>query len=376
MKIIYIAPSTIPSETANSVQVMKVCQALTRLGHDTQLVVPGTIFSDLTGLKQHYGLQTVFPIRWIPFGKGWRKIDFDLKAVMLARIEQADIIYTRLVWVAFLAGLRRIPTILEMHEVPSGSFGPLIYRLFLSQKSKKLTVFITRALKDRIESKLNLHHCPVATFVAPDGVDLERYKDLPDAAEARSQLHLPERFTAVYSGGFYPGRGLEILLDLAAAFPEVQFLCIGGKPEAVESWQNKIDDMNIQNVKLTGFIANSQLPLYQAAADILLMPYRRQVAGSSGGDIASVTSPMKLFEYMACGRAILSSDLPVLHEILNDKNAAFYPPEDLAALVQTFKKLKEDRNLRSSLGSRAKQDVVKYSWNERMKSILLFFNSL
>jgi glycosyltransferase involved in cell wall biosynthesis len=57
------------------------------------------------------------------------------------------------------------------------------------------------------------------------------------------------------------------------------------------------------------------------------MPYKSKVAGNSGGDIAQVTSPMKLFEYLACGRAILTSDLPVLREVLSENNAAFYPPE-------------------------------------------------
>jgi glycosyltransferase involved in cell wall biosynthesis len=374
MRIAYIAPSNIPSETANSVQVMKVCQALTQLGHETHLFVPGKTFSDFQTLKTHYGLITEFPITWVPFVPVMRKIDFAWKSISMAANENSDVIYTRLLWVALLAGLRHFPVILEMHEVPSGRVGPFLYRFYLKQKNKKLTVFITAALKTLIEARNGVVHYVKQSFIAPDGVDLERYKNLPSAKEAREQLGLPERFTAVYSGGFYPGRGLEILLDLAAAYPDVQFLCIGGSPEAVHVWQSKCEAMRLKNLILTGFIANEKLPLYQAAADILLMPYRRQVAGSSGGDISGVTSPMKAFEYLACGRAILCSDLPVLHEVLNVKNATFYPPEDLAGLVQAFAALKNDGSLRKSLSSQARQDVVKYSWKERMKAILVFFD--
>jgi hypothetical protein len=57
------------------------------------------------------------------------------------------------------------------------------------------------------------------------------------------------------------------------------------------------------------------------------MPYERSVAVSGGGDTADVCSPMKMFDYMAAGRAIISSDLPVLQEVLNEQNAVFCSPD-------------------------------------------------
>ena len=64
MKIAAIAGSTIPSDTANSLQVMKACQALVQIGHDVTLLVPGSK-NTTVDLKQHYGLQTEFPIEWL-----------------------------------------------------------------------------------------------------------------------------------------------------------------------------------------------------------------------------------------------------------------------------------------------------------------------
>jgi len=94
----------------------------------------------------------------------------------------------------------------------------------------------------------------------------------------------------------------------------VSFLLAGGEPEDVAALREKSANLGLSNVILTGFIPNADLPIYQAACDILLMPYQSQVAASSGGDIARYLSPMKLFEYLACGKPILSSDLPVLRE--------------------------------------------------------------
>ena len=79
---------------------------------------------------------------------------------------------------------------------------------------------------------------------------------------------------------------------------------------------------------------------------------------------------MKLFEYMACGRAILTSDLPVLHEVLNDGNGVFCPPDDLVAWVDTIQSLAADAPRRAHLAAQALQDVRQYSWRNRMEKII------
>jgi len=132
----------------------------------------------------------------------------------------------------------------------------------------------------------------------------------------------------------------------------------------------KVNDLGLKNVTLTGFIPNAELPQYQAACNILLMPYQRSVAASSGGNIARYLSPMKLFEYMACGRAIISSDLPVLEEILNHENAVLLPPDDLTAWVSAIQDLNANPEKRVQLGVQAQLDAQQYSWNARAQNII------
>jgi len=102
----------------------------------------------------------------------------------------------------------------------------------------------------------------------------------------------------------------------------------------------------------------------------LIMPYQQKVAASSGGDIARYLSPMKLFEYMACGRAIVSSDLPVLREILSPKTAILLPPEDQDAWVQAIVSLRENSTTCQQLGAAAKLQVNAYTWDVRASRIL------
>ena len=160
------------------------------------------------------------------------------------------------------------------------------------------------------------------------------------------------------------------MLDLAARLPEVNFLLMGGEPEEVDKIQERVAERGLENLILTGFIPNAELPKYQAACDVLLMPYQHKVAASSGGDIARYLSPMKLFEYLACGRAILSSDLPVLREVLSLENAVLLPPDDPDRWVEAILQMQMDAERRLVLGARARQDSKQYSWEARAERLL------
>lgn len=373
MKIAYIATSSIPSSTANSIQVVKVCEALIINGHEPHLIIPGRGEIDWSTFMHQYGVSKQFAIHRVPSHKHFKRFDFMIGALMKAQQLRVDLVYTRLPWVAVLAQIRRIPVILELHDLPAGKFGKPLFKRYIRSKSKKLTVLITRGLQTVIDNRYDIKISDKDSIIAPDGVDDERYQDLPDAPTARRELGLKQGLTAVYTGGFYKGRGLELLLELAKVNPQCQFLWVGGKAEAVKEWQSIINDLMLENIKLTGFIPNSKLPVYQAAADILLMPFGKVIAGSSGGNTAEVCSPLKMFEYMATGRAILTSDLPVLREVLNESNALFYAIEDFNDLKLKFSQLVTDAALRDRLSRQAKADVGQYSWKKRMEKIINAF---
>ncbi len=370
MNIAYLSAAVIPSWTANSVQVMKVCQALTQNGEEVTLYAPGKTSTTWEALASHYGVTARFPIRWISFTPAFKKIDFVFSALRLARKQQADLVYTRLLWAAVLGLLFRFPVILEIHDRPVGRMGARLLKRFARMRGRKKIVLITHALQEILETEFHPRFKEEEVIIAPDGVDLERDHEQLDPTEARKRLGLAEKFTAVYSGGFYEGRGLNTLVELAQQTPPVQFIWVGGREDIVIQWQDRLRRENVQNIQLTGFVDNKDLPLYQMAADILLMPYGKTVAGSSGGNIAGVSSPMKMFEYMASGRVILTSDIPVLREVLSERNAAFYKPEDMEDLVKQFSLLMADEPRRRQLSAQALLDVRQYSWKARMKKII------
>ncbi len=370
MKIACVASSRVPSTTANSIQVMKVCQALSQIGNEVRLWLPGNSPAGWDELQNLYGLTNRFEISWLRDRPFYRRYDLAFTAVMAAEKWQADLIYTWLPQAAWLGLQRSNIVVLEVHDRPTGKAGPWLLRKTAGSRGKKRLAVITRALEHALAKEFNIHIHPKDLVIAPNGVDLERYENLPTPAQARQQLGLPQKPTAVYSGHFYPGRGMDLLLDLARAFPQVQFLWVGGQPPAVQQWRKKIIEDGLENIQLTGFVENQKLPLYQAAAEFLFMPYETSVAGSSGGNSADICSPMKMFEYLACGRVIISSDLPVLSEILNQQNAVFCPPQDSGSWQQALQSLLDNPGRVVSLSERAKRDARAYTWRARAEKTL------
>ena len=396
MRIAIIAPTELPARRANTIQVMKMSQAFSSIGHQVNLLAPYNRGTRSTPpdfpweeLARLYGLQHRFPVKWLPARDQLRRYDYGLRAVQEARKMNVELVYTRLPQAAVLAPVLGLDTVLEVHELPQGTVGRRIFRTFLQSRRARRLVVISRALAQDISTQFTLPRTSADNepfmMILPDGVDLGRYTDLPEPVDARTRLVRlageglvdgklaglgTDRLTAGYTGHLYPGRGINLILALAGRLPGITFLLVGGEPGDVVHLQHLVSEHKLINVIATGFIPNQDLPLYQAACDLLLMPYQQQVAGSSGGDISSYLSPMKLFEYLACGRAILSSDLPVLREVLDDTNAVLLPHNDIDAWIDSITSLQEDDSQRQRLSEKARQDARQYSWTVRAEKLL------
>lgn len=382
MKIALITNSRIPSLTANSIQAMKVAQALMQLGHDIKMFAPAE--SDTASketLLSHYGLRLAPDLKLLPSIKRLKRFDFILHAQRAAKKFGADLIYTWLPQSAVLGLWSGYPVVLEMHADNSGMLGVWWMRQFWKAKGRKLMTVTTSALRKALERSTKLQFKDEAVLVAPNGVELEKYENLPSPSEARRQLNLKEGLTVGFTGHIYPGRGADLLFELARQMPQVNFLWVGGTPELAGFWKNKLTETGIANVTMTGFVKHEFIPLYQAAADVLLMPYSRSIAASSGQDIAEVINPMKMFEYMAAGRGIVSADLPSIREVLNAGSAVFVGAVEeenrewgIGRWKAEIENLLADEPRRLALGAQARKDVEQLTWVKREERIMKLFN--
>lgn len=377
MRICYVSSSTIPSLSANSVQVMKMCQAFAQLGHSVELINPDrsdrALLEGTQGIWDQYGVRETFPIHSLPVSRYLKEYDYAWGAARYARVQKPDLLFTRNLQTAAFAAAQGVPTCLELHEPPArmGVLRRVLFNRFMASSKAQGLIVISEALKAMIESDLSsTSGAPVLTF--HDGIDLERFESMPSPEAGRERLGLPrDQFTAVYCGHLYAGRGVEVVFALAKKFPSDRFLLIGGKPDDVRRCEAQSRELSLQNVEFTGFVANSKLPEYFTASNVLLMPYQRKVAISGGGgNTVEWMSPLKMFEYMAASRPILTSELPVLREVLDDDCAIFCEPDQHDQWAAAYLRLKSDPALAERLSSQALEKVKRYSWKARVAGIL------
>ena len=365
MNIICSTTTQLPSETANSIQAVMACEGLRRCGEDVRLYVPGSGEIAFEQVREHYDMHCEpFPVRYVRSAPRLHRMDFTLSVLSAGKGTHAPLHYTWTIQLAAAAAIRGLETAYEIHDLPTGG-GIRWFDLYTRAKAPKKVICITKALRDRLLAQFP-HLKEEDCLIMPNGFSPEDYAELPDLAGAKQAMGFsPERPAVSCSGHLYEGRGAELFLQLAARFPEADFHWFGGTPDAVGHWREEALRAGLANSFFHGFISRKDLPMAEAASDVLLMPYAKHIAGSGGGNSAEICSPMKMFEYMAEGRCILTAALPVIREVLDESCAVFCEPEDADAWEAGLRSVLEDAGLREKLAEEAKKRSENYTWQKR-----------
>jgi len=369
--IAYISSSEIPGKTANVIQVMKMVEAFMESGHKIVLTAIGNDENiDHVHLKRLYGVNNI-PDKFFLFPtKGRFGIyTYAIKAIICVRRHNVDMVYTRSIVIATLSTLFGLSTFLECHAPPQ-RVEKIFWRILINLSKFKRLIFISEALH-----KIMLKYIPkdkqFKIIIAHDGVDLKRYVNLPNSTTAKSRAGIPaDKMVVGYSGHLYSGRGVDIILNCAEYFSDWFFVIAGGNKKDIEIAKIEAERRSLGNIEFIGFINNATLAEKLSICDILLMPYQYNVMVSGNRlNTARWMSPLKMFEYMAMKRAIVSSDLPVLREILDEKSALLVKADDPKKWIEALQKLK-NKPLRIELAQNAFQKVASYDWQTRTRRIL------
>lgn len=368
MRLFYFSGATIPSQSAQSVHVMKMCQALGKAGHDVTLFARGESSLDIEFIYQKYDVSNCFDLSLsksiqIPFVGGVVRLLHIWKTVR--RLSKADVYYGRDPIALALLGGDSGKIIYEAHQMAYLPTHKFVTKHLQRRSNFGGFVTISEALKNDFLSEYpNLKSEQV--LVAHDGADLV---DL-------SMVSIPElkgrqdAFKVGYAGSLHAGKGAELILKIAQLLPDVDFHILGGSSEQISNLSDGCGD----NVYFYGHLPHVEIKNYLSSFDVLLAPYQKKARIKTGQNIARWISPMKLFEYMAFSKPILCSDLPVLREILEDGSSALMlPPDQPEAWSKGIEELVED-NLRSTALGEAAFSVLKnnYSWDERARRVIEF----
>ncbi|MBI5401600.1 glycosyltransferase family 4 protein [Candidatus Wolfebacteria bacterium] len=375
MKLIYIANIRFPTEKAHGVHIVKMCEALAQNGAEVVLVMPERKNYIKKNIFEYYGVKKIFEIKYLPVidlvGSGflgyWISQAYFTIALLRQKFNKSEcVILTRDEWSGWILAVKKYRVFYDMHGFP-------VKWRFLWKRSMKRMSGIICTNEWKMEQCHNVFGISrQRLLLARNGFDPELFSIAVGKNEARRILNLPEdKKIILYSGHLYDWKGVDILAAAAPIRLEDLFVFVGGSSREVEEFVKRIDLCD--NILVLGQKRFQDVPIYLRAADVLALPNSCRSSNSRFVNYSMFdTSPIKLFEYMASGRPVVSSDLPSLREVLNKKNAVFAKPDDHESLAKAITSVLTGEKLSAELAEQARQDVQQYTWNNRGKIILDF----
>ncbi len=380
MKIVYIANSRIPTTKAHGFQIIKMCEAFSKAGVNIKLWIPKRFNSIKDSPFNYYGIKPLFEIKkfpvidLIPLSRFLGPVANIIESLSFAisvifNLPKDDsLIYSRDQFVLWFLSFSNRKFTYEVHTFPRK---PKFYKRIWRKAHKIVT--ITNGLKNLI---IKQGISSEKILVAPDAVDLAAFNAISDdKEELRIELGLSgkDSFFVGYIGKFKTlgmEKGISTMIEsLPLLDKDTKMVFVGGEESEINIYKALASRSNVfSQVLFFGHQPYIKAVKYMKAVDALIIPSPNKPF------YAIYSSPLKLFEYMASGRPIIASDLPALREILNDKNALFFKPDDANDLARAIKMLENSQMLGYNLSQQALADVKNYTWDNRAKKILDFIH--
>ena len=362
MKILLLAPHPFFSERGTPIAVRLAVEALCAMGHQVDLLTyhEGEDI-EVAGMRL---LRISAPpgVRNVPIGFSVKKLVCDLwlaiAAFRLMFRNRYDVVHgvEESVFIALAARpFGKFRVVYDMDSLMADQIaekwpkaGPVIPMLRWIERQAMsradLVLPVCEAIAESARAATNparVHLLPDVAFSPPD--------KLADAEDLRAHCKLP-RPLALYVGNLEGYQGVGLAMEALAAVPEAQrcnLVVIGGTPAMIDQHKKMAAALDLRdNVIFLGHRPIALLGSYLRQADILCSPR-----------LKGVNTPMKIYSYMAAGRAILATDILSHTQVLNDECALLTAPT-AAAMAEGFMRLSEDETLRNRLGEAAARRAI------------------
>ena len=204
--------------------------------------------------------------------------------------------------------------------------------------------------------------------VIPNGVNVAHFQQPVDTKQVRAELGLGKKPVIMFVGGFQRWHGLDKLLEALALvskiLPDVRLLLVGDGP-ARPFVEENIHRLNLEKqVTITGFLPHARIPQLLAIADVVTVPYPQLPQ-------EMWFSPLKLYEYMAAGKAIVASSAGQINNVIrHDENGLLVTPGDVADLAQACLHLLQNEADRRRLGTNAQREAeTEHAWARQIERL-------
>jgi glycosyltransferase involved in cell wall biosynthesis len=357
----------IQSRDGQSVHVEELVSAFRALGHEVTVVGPG--FYDQSGFggesRMIARLRRLLPGALGELAELAYNVPAYRRLARACRETQPDLIYERynLYYFAgaWLARRARIPLFLEVNAPLAAERAKYVGIAFgaLARATERavwraadLVLPVTDVLRGEV---LAAGAAPAHVRVVPNGVVLERFAAPPRPGHAPPVLG--------FVGFVRDWHGLDAVIRGMADHPgtPASFTVVGEGP-ARPGLETLAASLGIAGrVRFTGIVPHEDVPATVAGFDIALQPR-----------VVDYASPLKIFDYMAAGRAIVAPDQPNIREILtHDQTALLFDPNTPGAMWTAISRLLADPALRARLGTNARTDLETrdYTWRGNARRI-------
>lgn len=380
IRILYVSNLDLRSKGGAKIHFIELGRNLRKLGHDLVTLVPGYSprESQDYGLNIHYiptFKESWLAYLWVEFLRFFYLIFFIIRFrphVIYARPVRFDLMPP------LLASFSRIPYVMERNEILEDSlrmrgFSETIIKImklvekisfYLSNK----VVCVTEGIKREIVRRYGVPHDKL--IVIPNGANVELLQPM-DKRECRRKLGLKEEaFYVGFIGSFSPWHGLETLVDAAQqvkeqGYSEIKYLLVG-EGQLKASLEQRVERYKLEGeIQFSGWVAYEEIPYYISALDVAIAPFTRE-----RNDIIGL-SPLKLYEYLACGCPIIASRLDGVKEVVEESQCGYlFEPGDIEDLTRRILQAYNERDKLSEMGLKGRQLVLaKYSWQSTASTL-------
>ncbi len=381
MKILMAAPAImIPESLAQSVHQQQFAKNLVEMGHELHIVCrrpPGREEVE-GGVTYHRVMSEDFPLKRIVF-----TLDAVRQMRRLLDREDFDVIHDR----GYLFGAvgtkvgleKRVPTVLQIDDdwveteaMASRITSTPIYKMSAMSwckslmKKSKVMFAVSETLRDLVSERWDAE--PERISIVPNGVELEVFRPDAEPLGMRKELGLEGKKVICFVGALGPWHGLENLIKsfpyVLEDVPDAELVLVGSMKEFGTSHLAEMaKEYGVsEKLHLFGRKLPHEVPRVLVESDVAVAPYPARDFGFS---------PLKLFEYMACGVPIVCSDLPSTREIIDhDRNGLLVTPEDGDSLAEAIVRVLVDKPLGKRLSVEGLRRVTSFSWKESTKKLV------
>lgn len=358
MKVFYLARINTATEDASTRHVFEFCRQFAQLGHEVVLYVP-----DLGGRRELTGVRFVH-VPVVCKNPGFTFFSFYISLFFILSWHclksRPDVLYTRLQTMEWIAALLKIvfrfkyvvevnglaPVEMKINDVSKGwiAFVTLMERIIY--KLSDQVVVPSALIRDYLCRKYGVKEKSV--LVVSNGANPEFSRPM-DKAECRNQLGLPpDGNYLVFVGSLKKWHGIDQLAPLMPALvkdnPKLHLLIVGDgeKRNDLKQWieENRMGG----NIILAGRVPFEKVSVYINAGDICLAPYFEEGLNETG------ISPLKIFEYMACGRPIITNPVGGLD--------ALFREHEMGVMIHSMNPLDWEKPIRDLLADPEKMKLL------------------